>query len=90
MLIKGVGTRSILKLGEYKCHEQCVIGQYNIKNNFFDDEIKVSQENGENASNVTDGGERILTIFVDNLDAWMYSLKIFFEIRDSKTGKLLR
>lgn len=72
LLIKGIGTKTILRLNEYQCHETCIVGDLKINNN----------DDG--------GGERVLTIFVDNLQAWMYGLKIFTEIRDSKTGKLLK
>ena len=88
LLIKGIGTKTILRLNEYQCHETCIVGTYNIKENLVeggnsDKDLKIDNNDGG-------GGERVLTIFVDNLQAWMYGLKIFTEIRDSKTGKLLK
>ena len=85
LLIKGIGTKTILRLNEYQCHETCVVGRYNI----FKENL-VEGGNSEINNNDDCGCERVLTIFVDNLQAWMYGLKIFTEIRDSKTGKLLK
>ena len=86
MMVKGVGTKTVLKLGAYNCHEECIVGKYNIKEHFFGAET--SETGTEGVQTVE--GERKLTIFVDNLNAWMYGLKIFFEIRDASTGKMIR
>ena len=98
ILIKGVGTKSILKFDTYNCHEKCISGTFHIKNSFFGNEakqhdplIKKEDNSNEDCKKAAGaGGERVLTIYVDNLGAWMYGLKIFSEIRDRKSGKLLR
>ena len=98
ILIKGIGTKTILKFDKYNCHQKCISGTFHIKNSFFGNETNQQdplKKEGENTNQdsvktVSAGGERVLTIFVDNLEAWMYGLKVFSEIRDRKTGKLLR
>ena len=44
----------------------------------------------DNTGAATVGGSCTLLVFVDNLDAWVYALQLFFEFRDKKTGKILR
>ena len=83
----GIGTKIILEKKRYNCHEKCIVGTYNIKSTFYPEG---ETKNGGTEDTTAVGRSCTLVVFVDNLEAWMYGLQLFFEFRDNKTGKLLR
>jgi hypothetical protein len=85
--VDGIDTKTILKSQKYNCHEKCIVGTYNIRSSFFPEGETKDDNTGDSA---TVGRSCTLLVFVDNLDAWMYALQLFFEFRDKKTGKLIR
>ena len=83
MSVKGLGTKHIVKPGKYNCKTKPIVGTFDVNKAFFEGEV----EGNVGASEV--GGERVLALNVNNAEAWMYSVTLFFEIRCAKTGTLL-